>query len=151
MKKNILTQNRESLFSYEILEHIQAGLVLTGPEVKAAKGGQISLKGSYASIVNNEAWLTNCYIGPYQPAKNQQTGYDPLRRRKLLLNKKEISSLIGKNKQKGLTIIPISVYTIKRLIKVDLALAKGKSKIDKRESIKKREVNRQIQRTLKQK
>lgn len=146
----IITKNKEGLFSHEVLESWRAGLVLSGPEVKATKGGLISLKGSFVQTdKNNEAWLVNAYIGPYKPAKSQQTGYDPYRRRKLLLNKREISSILGKKSQKGLTIIPISVYTSKRLIKVEIGLARGKTKIDKRESIKKRELNREILRTLK--
>ncbi|MEK7072482.1 MAG: SsrA-binding protein SmpB [Patescibacteria group bacterium] len=148
--KTIAT-NKDGLFNYEILETYQAGLVLSGPEVKAAKLGQMSLKGSYVTIdAQSEIWLIKSYITPYKPAKSAQEKYDPNRKRKLLLHKKEISSLIGKNKQKGLTIIPINVYTKKGLIKADIALARGKTKIDKRETIKKREADREIQRTLKQ-
>lgn len=146
----ILHQNKFANFNYEILEKYEAGIVLSGPEVKSVKKGQLSLKGSYVSIdPQNEVWLVGSYVTPYAPAKGQQAHYDPARPKKLLLNKKEISSLIGLGKQKGLTIIPLSVYTKKRLIKVEIALVKGKSKIDKRETIKKREVNREIQRTLK--
>lgn len=146
----IITKNKEGLFGHEILETWTAGLVLSGPEVKAVKGGLISLKGAFVQIdSNNEVWLVNTYIAPYKPAATQQTGYDPYGRRKLLLNKREIDSIIGKKAQKGLTIIPISVYTNKRLIKVDIGLARGKNKLDKRETIKKREINRDIRRTLK--
>lgn len=151
-KSKIIATNKEGLFSYEILETYQAGLVLTGPEVKAAKLGQLSLKGSYVTIDGKgEAWLIKAHIIPYQPAQNAQKKYDPNRSRKLLLHKKEISSLIGKSRQKGLTIIPINVYTKKGLIKTDIALARGKTKIDKRETIKKREAEREMRRTLKQK
>ncbi len=147
--KTIIT-NKEGLYSYEVLEKFQAGLVLTGPETKSVKLGQVSLKGSFIQIDSkNEAWLVNSYVGAYKPAKGHQIGYEPERRRKLLLNRKEIDSLIGKKQQKGLTIIPISIYTNRRLVKVEIALAKGKTKIDKRESIKKREVQREISRTLK--
>jgi len=146
----VIVKNKEGLFSYEILEKYNAGLVLSGPEVKAVKGGQISLKGAYVSIDSQgEVWLVNCHISPYKPASGQQQGYQPARPRKLLLNKKEISSLIGKGKQKGLTIIPISVYTNRRLIKVEIGLARGKTRVDKREVIRKREINREIRRTLK--
>jgi len=145
-----ITKNKEGLFGHEILESWTAGLVLSGPEVKAVKLGQLSLKGSFVQIDHkNEVWLVNTYISPYKPATGHQTGYDPYQRRKLLLKKKEIESILGKKSQKGLTIIPISVYTNRRLIKVDIGLARSKSKIDKRESIKKREVNREINRTLK--
>lgn len=148
--KTIAT-NKEGLFNYEIIDTYQAGLVLSGPEVKAAKLGQMSLKGSYVTIdPSGEAWLLKSYIAHYKPASGVQAKYDPSDKRKLLLHKKEISSLIGKIKQKGLTIIPINVYTKKGLIKTDIALARGKTKIDKREAIKKREAGREIQRTLKQ-
>ncbi len=148
--KKIAT-NKEGFYNYEILETYQAGLVLSGPEVKAAKLGQMSLKGSYVTFDSaNEAWLVKSYITPYKPAKGAQEKYNPDQNRKLLLHKKEINSLIVKSKQKGLTIIPINVYTKRGLIKTDIALARGKSKIDKREIIKKRETSREIQRTLKQ-
>lgn len=146
----IIVKNKEGLFDYEILETWQAGVVLSGPEVKAAKAGQIGLKGSFIQLDSrNEPWLTNVYIAPYKPAKTQQAGYDPYQRRKLLLTKREIDSIIGRKAQKGLTIIPISVYTKRRLIKVEIGLARGKRKIDKRESIKKREMQREIRGTLK--
>lgn len=146
----VISRNKEGLFNYEILEKYSAGLVLTGPEVKAVKGGQISLKGSYISVdPRGEVWLINCHISPYKPASGHQQGYQPNQPRKLLLNKKEINSLQGKGKQKGLTIIPISVYTSRRLIKIEIGLARGKNKVDKRDSIRKRETEREIRRTLK--
>ncbi len=145
-----IIKNKEALFNYEVLETLRAGIMLSGPEVKSVKKGQISLKGSYVTIdKNNEIWLVNAHISPYLPAKGSQTKYEPAKPRKLLLNKKEINSLMGKGRQKGLTIIPVSVYTKKRLIKVEIALAKSKSKVDKRDKIKKREIQREIQRTLK--
>lgn len=145
-----ITKNKDGLFNYEVMETYQAGIVLSGPEVKSVKNGRINLKGSYVSVdPKGEVWLANCHISPYKPAHGVQINYDPTQKRKLLLHKKEIDSLIGKTKQKGLTIIPTCVYTNKGLIKIDIALARGKTKIDKRESIKKREVKRQIQRTLK--
>lgn len=150
MSKKIIKQNKEGLFDFQVLETFQAGIVLTGPEVKSVKNGQVSLKGSYISIDhNNQAWLVNCHISSYKPAQNVQKNYEPEHRRRLLLHKKEITSLQGKSKQKGLTMIPTCVYTINGLVKLDIALAKGKSKVDKRESIKKREVNREIRSSLK--
>lgn len=144
--------NREGLYNYEVVEKFEAGIVLIGAEVKSIKGGRVSIKGSYVRIDNNgEAWIINCNIGAYGPAKGSLQNYQPDKPRKLLLHKKELASLIGKNKQKGLTIIPTCVYTKKGLVKVEIALAKGKTKIDKREQIKKREAERQINRTLKQK
>jgi len=146
----IINKNKDGLFNYEIIETWQAGLVLSGPEVKSVKTGQISLKGSFVNIdKNNELWLIGAHISPYKPAKSHQIGYLPEQKRKLLLNKKEIESILGKKSQKGLTIIPISVYTNKRLIKLEIGLARNKNKIDKRETIKKRELDREIKRSLK--
>ena len=146
----IIVKNKEGLFDYRILENWQAGLVLSGPEVKSVKLGQISLKGSFVQIDSkNECWLVNAYIAPYRPAQGVQGGYDPYQRRKLLLNNREIDSIIGKKAQKGLTIIPISVYTNKRLVKVEIGLASHRNKLDKRDMIKKRETDREIRRTLK--
>jgi len=143
-----LVKNPRAKFDYHILEKIEAGLILTGHEVKAIKNNMMSLKGSYVTIKNNEAWLINTQISPYQP-KNTPEKYDPTRSRKLLLHKKEINSLIGKIKQKGLTLVPLRVYTKHDKIKLEFALAQGKRKADKREAIKKRESNRRIERALK--
>jgi len=141
--------NRNGTFNYEVLETLEAGLVLTGPEVKSVKSGSASLKGSYVSIDGHEeAWLVGCYIAPYRPAGDNQRNYDPYHRRKLLLHKKELRELLGKSKQKGLTIIPTSVYTSKRLVKVRIALARGKTAVDKRETIKNRELSRQVKKHL---
>ncbi|MEK7653294.1 MAG: SsrA-binding protein SmpB [Patescibacteria group bacterium] len=149
-KNKIILKNKEAAFSYELIDSFEAGLVLSGPEVKSVKNGRVSLKGSYISIdQSSEAWLVGAHIAPYLPAKGNQADYEPDRRRKLLLNKKEIHSLLGKGKQKGLTIIPLSVYTKRGLIKVEIALARGKSKVDKRETIKKREAQREIRRAMK--
>lgn len=153
----ILAQNKEVFYSYKILEKFEAGIVLTGPEVKSAKLGQISLRGSYISVRQGkkpqlpELFLINCHIASYEPAAQTQKNYQPTRERKLLLKRTEIKSLIGKLSQRGLTIVPLKLYTKKRLVKVELALAQGKTKIDKREQIKKRETERQIRRALKTK
>jgi len=150
MKKKVIQKNKQGLFNYEILDTFEAGVVLSGPEVKSVKNGHLSLKGSYVTIDNNEeVWLVNAHIAPYEPAATHQKDYQPDGKRKLLLHKKQIASLIGKSKQKGLTIIPMSVYTTRRLIKLEIGLARGKTEIDKRESIKKREIDRQIRRSLK--
>jgi len=145
-----LTTNPRARFDYSILETFEAGIVLFGHEAKAIKSNRVSLKGSYVTIKNNEAWLINVQISPYQP-KNTPEEYDPTRSRKLLLHKKEISSLIGKTKQKGLTLVPLRVYTKHNRIKLEFALAKGKRKTDKREKIKRREVDRKIDRALRNK
>lgn len=142
-----LATNRRAKFDYRILETYEAGLVLAGHEVKSVKKGHISLKGSYVIIRNEEAWLINAQIAPYQP-KNTPSDYDPMRSRKLLLHKREIKSLIGKTKQKGLTLAPLRVYTKHDKIKLKFGLGSGKRKSDKREVIKEREAKRKIARAL---
>mgnify|MGYP001582555459 CR=1 FL=1 len=142
-------ENRRAYHDYEIIEKYEAGLVLEGHEVKAVKTGKISILGSYAKILNGEAFLIGAVISPYQP-KNTPGGYDPERTRKLLLNKKEITGLIGKSKEKSLTIVPLRVYARKGRIKLELGLVKAKKKRDKREVIRKKEEKRKIERTLKQ-
>lgn len=143
-----LAENRKAFFDYEILEKLEAGIVLLGTEVKSIKGGHINLAGSYIVPKDNEFFLINANVPPYQP-KNAPKDYDPMRSRKILLQKKEINYLLGKNKQKGLTLLPINVYTKGGKIKLEFALAQGKRKVDKRETIKKREVEREIGRNLK--
>jgi SsrA-binding protein len=141
-------ENRKAHFNYEILEKITAGIELLGFEVKAIKAGRMSLDGAYIVVRGNEAFLIGAGVTSLQP-KNTPKDYDERRNRKLLLTKKEIRYLVGKEKQNGLTIVALSVYNIGRKIKVELGLAKGKKKSDKRESIKKRESDREIRRTLK--
>jgi len=140
-----LATNKKAHFDYEILEKIEAGIVLTGIEVKAVKTGKADLSGSFAIIRNDKVSLINCSISPYQP-KNINFIYSPDRTKKLLLNKKEIKYLIGKIKQKNLTLIPLRMYTKHGLVKLELGLAKGKKKFDKRETIKKRETERNVSR-----
>jgi len=142
------TENRKARFDYEILEKYEAGIEFLGTEVKSVRGGRMSLEGAFVIIRGGEAFLINANIPPYQ-AKNAPPDYDPLRNRKLLLTKKEIAELSGSEKNKSLTIVPISVYNKNRKIKVGIALVKGKKKFDKRETIKKRDTDREIRRTLK--
>ena len=151
MTKNILAENKKALHDYKILEKWEAGLKLTGAEVKAAKKGQINLKGSYVTVRENppSVWLKGAHIAKYAKAGYAQKDYNPLRDRQLLLNKKEISSIIGKRRQKTLTIMPLLVYTSQRLVKVEIGLMQGKKKFDKREDLKKREFIRKKQRLLK--
>jgi len=147
LKRKPLAENRRARYDYEILDTYEAGLVLHGYEVKSIKTGRVSLKGAYVVIKDNEAYLINTFIPPYQPA-NTPDDYNPERNRKLLLNKSEIKSLIGKSKRKGLTLVPLKLYTKRGKIKLGLAIAKGKREIDKREAIKKRETEREVQRKL---
>ena len=142
-------ENRKAHFNYEILEKITAGIELLGFEVKAVKAGRMTLDGSYVTIRGNEAFLIGAGVTSLQP-KNTPTDYDERRNRKLLLTKKEITRLSGSENQNGLTIIPLSVYNMGRKIKVELGLARGKKTRDKRDSIKTRESDREIRRTLKE-
>lgn len=137
-----ITENRRYSYDYEILETYEAGLALFGFEVKAIKTGHVSLTGSFVTLKNKELFLTNALIPPYQPA-NVPVDYDQSRPRKLLLKRPEINSLIGKLKAKGLTLVPIRLYTKKNRIKLEFAVAMGKRKIDKREKIKKRDLERE--------
>ena len=143
-----LAKNKKALFDYEILETFDAGLVLIGQEVKSIKNKHISLKGAYVVSKDSEFFLIGASVPPYQP-KNAPKDYDQERTRKLLLKKAEINYLIGKSKQKGLTLIPLKVYTKLGRIKLEFGIAKGKKKFDKRETIKKRDFKREKQRILK--
>lgn len=145
----LITKNKFAYFDYNILEKYEAGIILTGPEVKSVKLGHIDLKGSYVTLRGEEPWLINAHISPYKMATGAQKNYEPEQPRKLLLKKNEIKSLIGKLKSQGLTLIPLSVYTVRRLIKIRLGLGKGKRKFDKRQVLKKREIDRKIQRAMK--
>ena len=141
-------ENRKARFNYEFLEKYETGIELLGTEVKSVRGGQMSLEGAFVIIRGGEAFLINSNIPPFQP-KNAPKDYDPLQNRKLLLTKVEIIELTGSEKNKSLTIVPISVYNKGRKIKVEIALVKGKKKFDKRETIKKRDTDREIRREYK--
>lgn len=142
----ILTNNIRASFDYTILETYQAGLQLLGNEVKSVKLGRASLKGAYITIKDNELFLINCNIPHYQ--NHIDTKYETDRPRKILLRRSEINSLIAKKSASGLTIIPIKLYLSHGIIKLEIILAKGKKKVDKRHSIRDREEKRSIQRIL---
>ena len=141
--------NPKAHFDYEILETIEAGIVLEGFEVKAVKTGKASIKGSYVKILNNEPFLIGAVISPYQQA-NTPADYDPQRSRKLLLSKKQISALVGTAHAHGLTLIPLKFYNKKGLIKLLIGIARGKKKYDKRETIKKKDIERARKRGIEQ-
>lgn len=143
-----IIENKKAYFNYEILEKFEAGISLIGQEVKSIKTRGVSLTGSYVVLKDNEVFWIGINIPPYQP-KNAPKDYNPARTRKLLLKKSEIKYLIGKTRQKGLTLVPLRVYTKNGKIKLEFGIAKGKKKADKRESIKKRESQREIARALK--
>jgi len=147
----VLAFNKRAKFDYDILETYEAGLVLRGHEVKSIKTGHVSLKGAYVTLKAGEkklpeAYLLNSHIPPYKQA-GRLDGYDPDRSRKLLLKKKQIKYLIGKKQEQGLTLVPIKLYTRKGFIKLEFGIGRGRKKYDKRELIKKREIDRQV-RTL---
>ena len=136
-----LAINKRANYDYEILENYEAGLVLTGQEVKAVRAGQISLKGSYVVFHGGDhpqAFLINAHIGHYKPA-GPLANYNPTRSRRLLLKKKELNHLFGRTTNEGLTVIPLKLYTKGSLLKLEIALGRGKKKYDKRQAIRKRE------------
>lgn len=145
-----LAVNRHARFDYEILDTYEAGIELLGFETKSVKTGHINLTGSFVVIRDEQAVLLNATISPYQP-KNAPKDYEPDRTRRLLLHKKEIRELLGKTSQKGLTIVPLKVYNKRGRVKILIGLARNKQKHDKRETIKKRDVTREIKRTLSEK
>jgi len=143
-----IIENKKTYFNYQVLEKFEAGISLIGQEVKSIKSGRINLAGSYVVLKGSEVFLIGANVPPYQP-KNAPPDYNPERSRKLLLKKSEIKYLIGKVKQKGLTLVPLKIYTKRGKIKLEFGTAKGKKKVDKRELIKKREVEREMERELK--
>jgi SsrA-binding protein len=140
--------NKRANFDYQISDKYEAGLVLTGQEVKSVKAGHISLKESFVTVKGAELYLTNAHITPWKHA-GEIKNYEPTRPRKLLLRKAEIRRLIGKVRTEGLTLVPIRVYTKKRLLKLEFGVGKGKKKFDKREDLAKKESERRIKRALK--
>jgi len=143
---SLLALNKRASYDYEFLEKFTAGLVLSGAEVKAAKNGLANLKGAFVVFrgsqgLKPEAYLINSYIAPYKCAAKQES-YNPEAPRKLLLRRQEISRLLGKQQEKGLTLVPIRLYTERSLIKLEFAIARGKKSFDKRRSIKERELKR---------
>lgn len=145
---HVVATNRKAYHDYHIEETHEAGIVLTGTEIKSVRAGSVNLKDAYVVIRNGEAWLLNVHISPYEPASRQNV--NPDRERKLLLHSAEINRLMGRVQEKGLTIIPLRVYLKKNYAKVEIALVRGKRQYDKREAIAKRESDREIQRALKE-
>jgi SsrA-binding protein len=142
-------ENRKARFEYHIKENFEAGLALVGTEVKSLRAGKGNLKDAYATVREGEVWLMNFHISPYE--KGNQFNHDPLRPKKLLLHRKEISRLTGLQKEKGLTLIPLKIYFKDGRAKVDLSVAIGKKLYDKREDIAKRDAERTIARAIKEK
>jgi len=145
--RKVVARNKKALHDYHVIESLEAGLVLTGPEVKSIRGGRASLAESYASINGGEVWLYDMHVSPYDPASRWNT--DPTRPRKLLLRSREIRRLIGATKEKGLTLVPLDLYLSRGYVKVTLALARGKRLYDKREDLKRKAAQREIEKAVK--
>jgi SsrA-binding protein len=138
--------NRQASFRYHLLERFECGIQLQGSEVKSLRNGSVQLKDAYAEIRDGEVWLLRMHIAPYKPAAGEN--HDPERPRKLLMHRREIERLIGKTAERGLTLVPTRVYFKGPRAKVELALARGKERHDKRRAIKERETRREIDRAL---
>lgn len=144
-----IATNKRANFDYALTDRFEAGLVLTGSEVKSVKTGHASLKGSFVTVKGGELFLTNALIPRYKQA-HRDTKHDDSRSRKLLLRRREVRSLIGKSRVEGLTLVPIRLYTKGQLVKLEFAVGKGKKAFDKRETIKKRDDSRGIARAMKE-
>lgn len=144
----VLVENRRARHDYIVLERFEAGLVLTGTEVKAARAGMVQLKDAYAQVRDNEAWLINAHISPYSHGNRQN--HDPLRDRKLLLHRREIDKLLGRTRDGGLTIIPLRLYLKRGLIKCELALVRARKTYDKRALEREREKEAEARQALRE-
>ena len=144
----VIATNRKAKHEYFLLDTYEAGMVLKGSEIKSIRAGQISLAQAYVSVENNEAWLINSHIAPYNEAS--RNNHDPLRARKLLLHRSEIRKLADKVRQKGATVIPLRIYLKDGKAKIEIALARGKKHYDKRAEIAKRDAQREMDRRYKQ-
>lgn len=147
MGKKIIATNRKAKFEYFLLEHFEAGLVLRGSEIKSIRARKASIAEAYVQVSDGEAWLISAYIAPYDPASREN--HDPKRKRKLLLNKRELNKISEGLQKKGLTIIPTELYLKEGLAKINISLAKGKKLYDKRHDIAKKDMNREIERAFK--
>jgi SsrA-binding protein len=143
-KIKIISSNRKANFEYEILDKLEAGIVLTGTEVKALREGKVNLQDSYGRIKSDEVWLLNSHISEYK--FGNINNHDPLRSRKLLLTRREIRKVKQQLQEKGLTLVPLKIYFKGSLVKVEVGIARGKKIYDKRESVKKREIERNLRR-----
>jgi SsrA-binding protein len=144
----VATRNRKARHDYEILTSFEAGIVLQGTEVKSLRAGSANLKDSYAIVEGGEVYLYNAHISAYEPGT--RFNHEPERKRKLLLNRGEIRRLVGRTQQQGLTLVPLSIYFTRGKAKVELALARGKKRYDKRESIARRQADRDVERAMRE-
>jgi SsrA-binding protein len=146
MSKKTIARNRKALHEYHIIDTYEAGIVLAGPEVKSVRAGKVSIGEAFARVEGNEAFLYGLHISPYDPASRWNV--DATRTRKLLLHRREIRRLIGATQQEGFTLVPLELYLKEGYVKVAIALARGKKSYDKRESARRRDAEREIQRAV---
>lgn len=144
----LVAKNKKAWHEYFIEERFEVGIVLSGTEIKSIRGGKANLKDGFARIMNGEAYLMNVHISPYEQGNIHN--HEPTRSRKLLLHKREISKLIGITKEKGYSLIPLAIYLKNGFAKIDLGLAKGKKQYDKRETLKKKDAQRDVQRAFRE-
>lgn len=146
-KIKLVQRNKKAWFDYEILEKIEAGLVLTGSEVKSIRNGKVSIHEGFARVKGKEVWMVGMDVSLY-PQAGPHNNHEPRRARKLLLHKREIRRLAGKTREKGLTLVPLALYFKDGIAKLEIGLARGKAKHDKRQAIKKREADREIRKRM---
>jgi SsrA-binding protein len=148
MEERAASLNRQAYHNYEILETFEAGMMLQGTEVKSIREGKVNLKDSYGLIKNGEVWLLNCHISPY--SHGNRMNHDPLRTRKLLLHRTEIRKLVGKTTERGLTLVPVRIYFQRGRAKCEIALARGKKLYDKRETEKRKTIDKETRQAVKE-
>jgi len=144
--RNVVARNRKARHEYEILDTYEAGIALKGPEVKSLRAGGVSFQDAFARVDNGEVWLHSLHISPYEQAN--QFNVDPVRRRRLLLNRQEIRQLAVKTEEKGLTLVPLEIYFVRGRAKLQLAVGRGKKLHDKRETLKRRQQDREARRAM---
>lgn len=144
--RKVIARNKKALHDYAILDRWEAGIVLLGPEVKSIRAGKVSLAEAYARVEGGEVWLLGMHVTPYDPAS--QFNAEPTRNRKLLLGRREIRRLIGATQQEGLTLVPLDIYIRRGLVKLTLALGRGKKHADRREDLKRRDAQREMERAV---
>jgi SsrA-binding protein len=144
----VIAENRKARHDYFVEEKYEAGIILTGTEIKSIRASRLNLKDSYAEVINGEVWLNQMHISPYE--QGNRFNHDPLRKRKLLLNRSEIAKITGKVQQQGMTLIPLKIYLKQGLAKLELGLCKGKKSYDKRDALAARDAKRQMERDLRE-
>lgn len=142
----IMAENRKAFHDYFVEERLEAGIILTGTEIKSIRNGRVNLKDSYARIDNGEVWLYQMHVSPYE--QGNRFNHDPLRKRKLLLNRSEIKKLFGHLQLQGLTLVPLKIYLKKGMAKIELGVGRGKKNYDKRQDMAERDAKREIERNL---